>query len=271
MADKNHLFSIGRLSKLTGVHVQSLRYYEEIGILKPAYVDPDSQYRYYTFQHVKIVEAIQFCVELDIPLKQFKDFLLETDGQIDYAKLMAHGTRLAEEKMKRIRKRLAFLKEVKNELAHAEECRVSPYVKRYFPERLCWTVPYEGIQRGTEFYGAFYRLMSDMEARGLPAGYYSGQFQICSGGQARSYLFLAIREREVKIMEDPRILRIPAGDYLCTVLKESGIHNAPAHFPELFSMNYDRTVVEVELWSEKFPYSEPFFELRCSLPGAEAP
>ena len=33
MADKNHLFSIGRLSKLTGVHVQSLRYYEEIGIL----------------------------------------------------------------------------------------------------------------------------------------------------------------------------------------------------------------------------------------------
>ncbi len=74
---------------------------------------PDSQYRYYTFQHVKIVEAIQFCVELDIPLKQFKDFLLETDGQIDYAKLMAHGTRLAEEKMKRIRKRLAFLKEEK--------------------------------------------------------------------------------------------------------------------------------------------------------------
>lgn len=109
--------------------------------------------------------------------------------------------------------------------------------------------------------------MSDMEARGLPAGYYSGQFQICSGGQARSYLFLAIRETEEKIMEDPRILRIPAGEYLCTVLKESGIHNAPAHFPELFSMNYDRTVVEVELWSEKFPYSEPFLNCGAACLG----
>ena len=44
--DKKRLFSIGKLSKLTGVHVQSLRYYETIGILKPAYIDPESNYRY---------------------------------------------------------------------------------------------------------------------------------------------------------------------------------------------------------------------------------
>ena len=31
--DKKRLFSIGKLSKLTGVHIQSLRYYESLGLL----------------------------------------------------------------------------------------------------------------------------------------------------------------------------------------------------------------------------------------------
>ena len=75
--DKKSLFSIGKLSRLTGVHIQSLRYYEELGILKPAYIDPNSLYRYYTFAHMRIVEGIQYCADLDIPLKQFKDFILE--------------------------------------------------------------------------------------------------------------------------------------------------------------------------------------------------
>ena len=44
--DKKRLFSIGKLSKLTGVHIQSLRYYESLGLLRPAFVDPDSGYRY---------------------------------------------------------------------------------------------------------------------------------------------------------------------------------------------------------------------------------
>ena len=37
--DRKRLFSIGKLSKLTGVHIQSLRYYETLGILNPAWVD----------------------------------------------------------------------------------------------------------------------------------------------------------------------------------------------------------------------------------------
>lgn len=80
MTYKKHRFSIGKLSKLTGVHIQALRYYETLGILKPVYVDPESQYRYYTFSHMRIIEAIQYCAELGIPLKNFKTFLLEKDG-----------------------------------------------------------------------------------------------------------------------------------------------------------------------------------------------
>ena len=47
---KENLLSIGALSKQTGVHIKSLRYYDSLGILRPAYVDPCSGYRYYSLQ-----------------------------------------------------------------------------------------------------------------------------------------------------------------------------------------------------------------------------
>ena len=34
--------SIGQVAQIKGVHVKSLRYYDKIGILKPAYTDPNT-------------------------------------------------------------------------------------------------------------------------------------------------------------------------------------------------------------------------------------
>lgn len=266
MTEKNRLFSIGKLSKLTGVHIQSLRYYETLGILKPAYVDPESQYRYYTFQQTRIVEAIQYCAELDIPLKQFREFLLEEDGQIDYARLAEYGVRLTREKMERIQKRLTFLETIQQEMFHAERCLQKGYATASFPERLCWTIPYEGTQTAPDFHGAVCRLIADLEKHGLRAGYNNGQMLLWRGGEIRSFLFIDIQETELPLESFPQILRIPAGMYACAVSRESGIRSAPQIFPELFAQDYGKTVVEVELFSGKFNYSTPVFEIRCSLP-----
>ena len=266
MIDKNRLFSIGKLSKLTGVHIQSLRYYEELGILKPAYIDSQSQYRYYTFQQTRIVEAIQYCTELGIPLKQFKNFLLEKEGQIDYARLIEYGIQLTNEKMERIKKRLTFLKNVQQELIHAEDCRVNSYIKSSFPQRLCWAIPYEGTQTASDFHAAVYRLISDIEANGLRAGYNNGQILLCTGQEMKSYIFIDIRETDKTVENFPQIIHIPAGEYLCSVSNESNIRNAPKIFPQLFEQSYDKVIVEIELFSEKFNYFTPVFEIRCSLP-----
>lgn len=50
--DKQNLLTIGNLSKQTGVHIKSLRYYEQLGILRPAHTDPDTGYRYYTLSQI---------------------------------------------------------------------------------------------------------------------------------------------------------------------------------------------------------------------------
>lgn len=43
MRTKKYL-SIGEMAKLSGVHIKSLRYYDRIGVLKPAYVDPKTNH-----------------------------------------------------------------------------------------------------------------------------------------------------------------------------------------------------------------------------------
>ena len=44
----NQYLSIGKVSKLKNVSIKSLRYYDKIGILRPAFVNAETNYSYYT-------------------------------------------------------------------------------------------------------------------------------------------------------------------------------------------------------------------------------
>ncbi len=52
------LLRIGEFSKKTGVSIRSLRYYDEIDLLKPAEIDLFTGYRYYREEQVNDLEII---------------------------------------------------------------------------------------------------------------------------------------------------------------------------------------------------------------------
>ena len=54
------MFRIGEFSKLTQVSVRMLRYYDEIGLLKPAQIDKFSGYRLYSVEQIPILHRIVF-------------------------------------------------------------------------------------------------------------------------------------------------------------------------------------------------------------------
>ena len=146
------LLSIGTLSKLTGVHIKSLRYYGEIGVLPPAWVDPETGYRYYSLAQIHVVEAIQFCVALDIPLKQFSQFMGAGENRIHYARLLARGAELADAKIRDIRERLDFLRRIEKAFARGEALWASGGRGDFdVPEKVCLTAPYAGGQDSVDF------------------------------------------------------------------------------------------------------------------------
>lgn len=63
------MYRIGLFSKINKVTVKTLRYYDEAGLLKPAYVDEENGYRYYTsdqlpeLHHIMALRQMGFSIE----------------------------------------------------------------------------------------------------------------------------------------------------------------------------------------------------------------
>jgi DNA-binding transcriptional MerR regulator len=73
------LFAIGDVARMFHLSVSSLRHYENIGILRPEKVDPNSGYRYYSSRQFEILNSIRYLRTLDMPLAEIADFLRNRD------------------------------------------------------------------------------------------------------------------------------------------------------------------------------------------------
>ena len=66
---------IKEFADFTGVSVRTLHYYDEIGLLAPAFVDRSTGYRYYDEDSLLRMQEILFYRELDFPLKSIGEIL----------------------------------------------------------------------------------------------------------------------------------------------------------------------------------------------------
>ena len=82
------LFQIGEVAKLFHVSVGTLRHYEQVGLLTPEYIAPDSGYRYYSTRQFEVLNTIRYLRALDMPLSQIGDFLKNKDTQVIQEKLL---------------------------------------------------------------------------------------------------------------------------------------------------------------------------------------
>ncbi len=66
---------IGRFSQLSRLSLKALRLYDRIGLLRPAYVDPESGYRYYSLSQARVAQLIRLLRRLDMPLSAIRQVL----------------------------------------------------------------------------------------------------------------------------------------------------------------------------------------------------
>ncbi|MBE6044227.1 MULTISPECIES: MerR family transcriptional regulator [Clostridium] len=67
--------TVKQVSDLTGVSVRMLHYYDQIGLLKPSAITK-AGYRLYDDEALVILQQILFFKELDIPLKEIKEIMI---------------------------------------------------------------------------------------------------------------------------------------------------------------------------------------------------
>ncbi len=88
-------YTVKQLAKLSGVSVRTLHWYDEIGLLKPAYHGPN-RYRYYGEAELLLLQQILFYRELGFSLGEIQNLLSAKDFDILNA-LNSHRKALQQE------------------------------------------------------------------------------------------------------------------------------------------------------------------------------
>ena len=81
MNKDNKLLTIGQFAAMHGINKKTLMWYDEIGLFKPASINPDNSYRCYNYHQSPILETILLLRELEVPINEVQNFMKNRSAQ----------------------------------------------------------------------------------------------------------------------------------------------------------------------------------------------
>lgn len=273
--------SIGKISKLKNVSIKSLRYYDQIGILKPAFVNTETNYRYYTKDQLYLLDAITVCIKLGIPLKDLNNYV--ENNSINLQKLLYDGKILAEQKIMEIHNCLGTLQETLQNMgssvtgmAKIPESKSGILLPDGFyhntvEERRLLTVPLDEMDT-PKYYGQhILKLFVTAQQHGITASYPSGVLHEYKNGVYSRHMFLTIAEagteQLTQIEQNTETFRIlPQGDYACRRISThmSDFNSIKDEMKEVLN-DGDFCIIETDTLSEQNKKDGYPFELEYDI------
>lgn len=256
---KKGYLTIGAVSKATGIHPKSIRYYERIGAIEPAMVDPETGYRYYKSSQFKHFSVISACIQMGIPLRDFKkyykDGMLYADSCLQNAEEFTRKhIELLQNNLTLIQKTQAYIRQT-DLLMAAGTVLEAEYPEQHF---LVQEIPTD-----ISLYALFqcYRqLYTEALRQELQPESFQGKIAVFRQGTChRLYAGIQI----TRCSQDPRILTLPGGSYATLYTPASEIHQAHLHFPHRASAGQELLVLESDAIASKGAVEEPGCILRC--------
>lgn len=112
-------FKIGEMAKMFNMNIRTLRYYDEIGLLHPYHVDPETNYRYYSIEQFEQLNTIRYLRSQSIPVDDIRAILDHRDPE--------HIAEMMRRQQEAIALQIARLRETQEHLAarvmHIEDAR----------------------------------------------------------------------------------------------------------------------------------------------------
>ncbi len=107
-------YTVKTLAKLSGISIRTLRFYDTIGLLKPAYYG-DNKYRYYEEEQTLMLQQILFYREIGLSLNDIQriissDDFNKIDALISHKQILAQSLDRTRKLMKTIDQTIAHLR-----------------------------------------------------------------------------------------------------------------------------------------------------------------
>lgn len=104
MDQPNDLFPIGAFASLTRLSIKALRLYDQLNLLQPHHVDPQTGYRFYGIDQLSSARMIRNMRDMDMPLATIRQVLAALDSSPKQAEALAQEyAEMREEQVKQIR------------------------------------------------------------------------------------------------------------------------------------------------------------------------
>ncbi|MCB6992145.1 MerR family transcriptional regulator [bacterium 210820-DFI.6.37] len=217
---KRDRLTVSEMSKLRNISIDTLKHYDRIGLLKPAYVNPQNQYRYYSAAQYDIIGLIIELRQLGMSLKDIKKYienrnlanslqLMEEKG----AELKIRVKELAE-LSDLIQKKIQLIKESQNRAALQELI-----IEKVFPKRYAFTF-FRNVKDDIEGACAALELEQTLHSKAptiaaAKLGAFIPEKELSIQCQQDTFVnFIFIPEDEINAYET--VIEIPNGKYLCS-------------------------------------------------------
>lgn len=130
---KNH-YTISEISKLYGIGVDSLRYYERLGILHPQ--RGDNNYRLYNLKDMYKLNIIQDLRKLDFSMAQIKEYLdsQTVDNTLD---ILHKEQAMLDAQLQELKAKEQVIRDRISALTAAESIESGTFKLKTLPQRLC--------------------------------------------------------------------------------------------------------------------------------------
>ena len=269
--------SIGKVSKLKNVSIKSLRYYDQIGILKPAFVNTETNYRYYTESQLYLLDAITVCIKLGIPLKDLNNYV--NKDSINLQKLLYDGKILAEQKILEIHNCLGALQETLQKMGSSVTGMAKipasrsgillpdGFYQSTVAQRCLLTVPLEEMDT-PKYYGQhILKLFVTAQQLGTVVAYPSGVLHEYRDGKYQRHMFLTITGDAPSATASGQTVRtINEGNFACRRISThvTDIETIREEMKEVIKSD-DFCVIETDTLSEENKKDGYPFELEYPL------
>lgn len=233
-------YTIGEVSAIKKISPKSLRYYERIGILIPAKVDPDNSYRYYTSEQFLTIDMIKFLAAMDIPLKEWHNYIDANGFYLE--EVIERSRKIATEQLQALQIRMHRLDIAAKSLQREEmHTHTDGFYDRIIPARnvLCYAI--HDPENITEFHRTLSILFDIADQYQAAACYPSGIIMDHAPDKVSYYVYLEIFEN---LDGQPYFRHFPEHTYRCIRKPQKSIITAAKDFPDYFADHPYCTLIE---------------------------
>lgn len=264
MDQRKDLLSIGAFASMTRLSIKALRLYDQLCLLQPRHVDPQTSYRFYGIDQLSSARMIRNMREMDMPLATIRQVLAALPSSPALAEaLMQEYAEMREQQVRQIRVQVQqFIQQIQQE---QNPMTIEVNVKQIAPQQVLSVTHYIKVNKLDDTIrnslDTLYGLLKEQKvgAANAPFGIFHGAINEQEDGPIEICLPV---DGQVMGKGDLQVKQLQGGDAACVMML-----GAQTDFPAILGA-YDAAAD----WIQKNGYqmAEPPREIWHSGPGEDA-